>query len=209
MDEFRIEHWDEKFCTSRETIPYMKQHRGRILKWDTQKGFGFIEQAETHKHYFFHRNECRQGLGTPACGVEVQFHRSRDSKGRSCATDVNWKSRPKKQGHRLPYYIAGFFLAWVAIAAYTESVSQWFLPLYLLNSLLTFSLYARDKKAARDHEWRISEKTLILFALLGGWPGALLAQIRLRHKTKKGSFQVVFWSVVLLNSCFFAWAHTA
>jgi hypothetical protein len=33
--------------------------------------------------------------------------------------------------------------------------------------------------------------------LLGGWPGAFLAQRRLRHKCSKVSYQFVFWLIVL------------
>ena len=36
-----------------------------------------------------------------------------------------------------------------------------------------------------------------LLEILGGWPGALLAQRRLRHKCCKGSYQVMFWLIVL------------
>jgi len=42
-------------------------------------------------------------------------------------------------------------------------------------------------------------KYLAPAALLGGWPGALVAQNRLRHKSSKMSFLVVFWATVLLN----------
>jgi len=38
--------------------------------------------------------------------------------------------------------------------------------------------------------------------LLGGWPGALLAQQRFRHKTRKLSYQAVFWLIVLLHQVF-------
>ena len=38
---------------------------------------------------------------------------------------------------------------------------------------------------------------LHLLELLGGWPGAFLAQRRLRHKCSKGSYQFVFWLIVL------------
>jgi uncharacterized membrane protein YsdA (DUF1294 family) len=38
---------------------------------------------------------------------------------------------------------------------------------------------------------------LHLLDLLGGWPGGFLAQRRLRHKCSKGSFQFVFWLIVL------------
>jgi len=40
---------------------------------------------------------------------------------------------------------------------------------------------------------------LILLALPGGWPGAFIAQQLFHHKTKKRSFQIVFWAAVLLN----------
>ena len=35
--------------------------------------------------------------------------------------------------------------------------------------------------------------------LLGGWPGALIAQQQSRHKTVKASFQAAFWFTVLAN----------
>lgn len=38
---------------------------------------------------------------------------------------------------------------------------------------------------------------LHLLELLGGWPGAFLAQRRLHHKCSKGSYQFVFWLIVL------------
>jgi uncharacterized membrane protein YsdA (DUF1294 family) len=43
----------------------------------------------------------------------------------------------------------------------------------------------------------VSEANLHLLELLGGWPGAFLAQRRLRHKCSKGSYQFVFWLIVL------------
>ncbi|MFS8979820.1 DUF1294 domain-containing protein [Cupriavidus necator] len=38
-----------------------------------------------------------------------------------------------------------------------------------------------------------------LFALCGGWPGALAAQHLLRHKYRKRAFQVKFWGTVAVN----------
>jgi uncharacterized membrane protein YsdA (DUF1294 family) len=36
-------------------------------------------------------------------------------------------------------------------------------------------------------------------ALAGGWPGALLAQQLLRHKSSKPAFRKAFWATVMLN----------
>ncbi|MBI5689026.1 MAG: DUF1294 domain-containing protein [Verrucomicrobia bacterium] len=66
-------------------------------------------------------------------------------------------------------------------------------------SLFTFLAYRSDKRRAERGEWRIPESTLHLAALLGGWPGALVAQRVFRHKTAKWSFQGVFWAMVLLH----------
>jgi uncharacterized membrane protein YsdA (DUF1294 family) len=44
-----------------------------------------------------------------------------------------------------------------------------------------------------------------MLALVGGWPGALVAQRVLRHKSRKKPFQVTFWVVVVLNCAALAW----
>lgn len=75
----------------------------------------------------------------------------------------------------------------------------------ILNSLIAFILYAIDKQAAIQGETRIPETTLHLVGLLGGWPGAMLAQRGLRHKTRKASFQRTYWLTVLVNSVFTLW----
>jgi uncharacterized membrane protein YsdA (DUF1294 family) len=77
--------------------------------------------------------------------------------------------------------------------------------IYLLASVVSFLTYALDKSAARAGRWRTRESTLHLLALFGGWPGALLAQRVLRHKSSKRSFQVVFWMTALCNCLVFCW----
>jgi uncharacterized membrane protein YsdA (DUF1294 family) len=77
---------------------------------------------------------------------------------------------------------------------------------YVVNSLLTFLIYAWDKRAARRGRERVPEVTLHTLELFGGWPGALLAQRLIRHKNAKVSYQVVFWLIVTLHACaWFAW----
>lgn len=76
------------------------------------------------------------------------------------------------------------------------------LAIYLTMSLLAVFLYWRDKRQAQADGWRTPEKILHAVELLGGWPGALIAQQVFRHKTRKVSFQVVFWLIVLLHEAF-------
>ena len=73
------------------------------------------------------------------------------------------------------------------------------LLLYALASVACFVLYASDKAAARSGRRRTPERTLLLAGLTCGWPGALLAQQTLRHKSRKPAFLLKFWLTVLLN----------
>ena len=68
--------------------------------------------------------------------------------------------------------------------------------IYGCMSLVAYAVYALDKSAARRKRRRVPERAL---HLLGGWPGALLAQRQLRHKTSKPRFLMVFWLMVLLD----------
>lgn len=70
---------------------------------------------------------------------------------------------------------------------------------YGLMSLITFAVYGLDKRAARLGQSRTPEATLHVLELLGGWPGALLAQRLLRHKNVKVGYQVVFWLIVAVH----------
>jgi uncharacterized membrane protein YsdA (DUF1294 family) len=83
-------------------------------------------------------------------------------------------------------------------------VPLWLAALYLGASLLCFIVYAVDKSAARADRRRVPEKTLHLLSVIGGWPGAIVAQQTLRHKTQKVSFRRVFWATVLVNLVAFA-----
>ena len=74
------------------------------------------------------------------------------------------------------------------------------LILYLLAiNFATFGLYWLDKRAARNGDWRIPEYILLLGGFLGGTLAAVAAQQRLRHKTRKGSFQFKFWALTAIQ----------
>ena len=85
------------------------------------------------------------------------------------------------------------------VAAAVWKVPLWVAGLYVALSAAGFIVYAIDKSAAAHGSWRTPESTLHMLALAGGWPGALLAQQVFRHKTRKWSFQLLFWLIVLLH----------
>lgn len=105
-------------------------------------------------------------------------------------------------------------MSYVAIAlfalVYLAATLAWRVPVeigafYLGASVLCFIVYAFDKAAARGGRRRTSERSLLLFGLACGWPGALLAQQWLRHKSSKTSFRRKFWLTVALNVAAFVW----
>ena len=73
------------------------------------------------------------------------------------------------------------------------------LGVYLVASTVSFCLMATDKRRAEKSRRRISEATLHWVELLGGWPGSFVAQRLFHHKTKKTSYQVVYWMATVAN----------
>nr|WP_010130423.1 DUF1294 domain-containing protein [Microbulbifer agarilyticus] len=106
-----------------------------------------------------------------------------------------------------------YSLIFLLVGAICGSYFLGYTPLLLglaivMVSLVAFYMYGKDKKAAKEGAWRVPENTLHMLALIGGWPGAMIAQERFRHKTKKGSFLLVFWVTVTANLVGVSWLHT-
>lgn len=77
--------------------------------------------------------------------------------------------------------------------------SRPFVMWLMLANALTLVVYAADKMAARRAWRRVSESTLLMFGLVGGWPGAIVSQQVFHHKTQKQPFKTWFLMSVLLN----------
>ena len=99
--------------------------------------------------------------------------------------------------------LAGLCLlpTWGSLALLAQGV-WWVALAYPLVSLFSFCQYWLDKQHAQKGRWRTPENSLHIAELLGGWPGALVAQQVFRHKTRKASFQLVFWAIVTLHQGF-------
>ena len=73
------------------------------------------------------------------------------------------------------------------------------LGLYLLAAnLAAFALMGADKGRARRGSWRLSEKALFLFPVLGGALGGLLGMRVFHHKTRRWYFRWGFSALLVV-----------
>ena len=189
------------------------RRKGTITSWKDDKGYGFVTQLKGGKQVFIHINAFDNRNRRPEINEVVTYTMSKDKQGRPSAANAmlagdKLKRKTAQKGRSIAFVFALAFLFAVGGPATTEALPSIILVTYVALSLITFLVYAIDKSRARRGRWRISEGTLHLLALAGGWPGALIAQQTLRHKSKKASFRIVFWATVLLNCGGLIWLHT-
>jgi uncharacterized membrane protein YsdA (DUF1294 family)/cold shock CspA family protein len=186
------------------------RYQGRITTWRDDKGFGFITPNGSGEKVFVHISSFSNRQRRPEGNELVTYELKVDGKGRAQANTVAFvgeKLSPSAPSGRssIPPLFAVCFLVFVVGAVIAGRLPIVVLALYLVASLVAFFAYAFDKSAALRNHWRTQESTLHLFALLGGWPGALAAQRLLRHKSAKASFQATFWITVVLNCGALGW----
>lgn len=207
----------------------MAQQQGRVVRWEAERGFGFILSASTQEKVFFHIRDFR-GAPEPLLHMQVAYEeihvggkgrravavRPLASLGSSVAVPSASAHPQRKENQarserparksarsRAPAALIGLLtLCWLIVigwALWIERLPLWGAGALLALNLLTLWLYAADKNAARAGAWRVSENQLHLLALLGGWPAAWWAQQNLRHKTSKVSFRAAYWLSVVLH----------
>lgn len=200
--------------------------QGEIVRWNRERGFGFIKVAGRADDIFLHISQWPAGVGAPRAGIAVQFDVTQDAQGRARAENLLVSGQRKNQAQtqapraarapRAPraaakqpnYYVALPAVAGVLVLALAtwywrasgSEIGGALLSLWYIGiSAVTFAAFAWDKFQAQAGGWRTRETTLHTLSLLGGWPGGLLAMQLLRHKTSKLSFQLLFWLAVLAN----------
>lgn len=190
------------------------RYQGKLVEWHDDQGYGFIQplqEGQSDKKIFLHIKSFKNRGPRPLSGVMLEYDVSLDNKGRLNAQQVVYVSRkavkaPSKitaqsAQFKSQYYIwlvIGYF-AFVLALSMTAQWPWWGVLAIVALSVVTYVVYAMDKGAAQRNGQRVPEKNLHLLALLGGWPGALLAQQHLRHKSIKQPFQKVFWLTVMMN----------
>ena len=75
----------------------------------------------------------------------------------------------------------------------------------LMMNIISFYLFAKDKRQSKKNSWRVSERSLLLFTICLGGMGALLAMKFYRHKTKHFHFNVIVGLSALMTLGIFLW----
>ncbi|MEA1049143.1 cold shock and DUF1294 domain-containing protein [Lamprobacter modestohalophilus] len=188
--------------------------KGTLTSWNEERGYGFISPMSGGKQVFVHIKAFKNRSRRPELGQIVTYIISSDQQGRPCAANATLtgdklREQDKKKTGAAFIAIAVIFFGIVGAAVLVGKLPAIILVFYLALSLITFGAYALDKSAAQKGAWRTQESTLHFLSLAGGWPGALIAQQKLRHKSKKESFRFVFWVTVALNLSGFFWLFSA
>lgn len=208
------------------------RYQGNLVQWNDERGFGWIEAEGGDERIFVHISAFTPRPPAdqrPKNGQRLEFSVGVEG-GKKRAQQVAWGAAARSQGqgrapastagrshtrpassggwHASSGFSYGALLVWLVlmlVCAAIWAVPRWIWLGYAAVSIVTFMMYWQDKWAAQKGSWRTPEKTLQLLALAGGWPGALLAQQWLRHKSSKTSFQMQFWCMVALNVAGVLW----
>jgi uncharacterized membrane protein YsdA (DUF1294 family)/cold shock CspA family protein len=184
------------------------RYQGNISIWKDAQGFGFITPNGGGPAVFVHIKSFTDRGIRPE--INVTYHLSANEKGQPRAESVAFVRHPASRGTaprsgKGSLIATGGFLVLVGAFVIAGKLPAIVLLLYLGASAFAFIAYALDKSAAQNNQWRIKESTLHTVALAGGWPGAILAQRVLRHKSKKESFQAAFRFTVAVNCGVLGW----
>jgi uncharacterized membrane protein YsdA (DUF1294 family)/cold shock CspA family protein len=195
--------------------------RGQLTKWKDDRGFGFIQPVNGGREIFLHISAIKDATRRPRLGDTIYYQpvTNKDGKISACNAFIlgarsksgSPSSSPDKTISSSFFPVRDVLLLSIlpligSIHFIWKTSNPIPIILYPAMSLLTFALYADDKSRAKREDWRTSEQMLHLSELAGGWLGGFIAQRKLRHKSIKSSYQIVFWAIVVLHLVFWlAW----
>jgi uncharacterized membrane protein YsdA (DUF1294 family)/cold shock CspA family protein len=176
-----------------------EQLKGTLRKWNDDRGFGFIEPEGGGEDVFAHISVFAIDDGRrPEVGEPVLYELDTTTR-RARASTVRFTRlripKPSRIADAFALVAIAVFLAWLWGGIPLGPI----FGAYLGMSILTYAFYWVDKRRAESGHWRLAETTLHVMEALGGWPGALVAQLALRHKVRKPDYQRVFWTIVAIH----------
>lgn len=174
--------------------------RGELVKWNDERGFGFISPSVNEAdQIFLHIKDIRRSVRRPMPGDKLSFslRRQPDGKMRAVNAEIDGATMPERASPTprwIPWAATLCFGCSVIVALGTELI--WIMLAYPAMSVVSTLSYMNDKSAAQKGGWRVAERELLAIDALGGWPGSALAQQLLRHKVSKESFQTAYRRIV-------------
>ena len=78
--------------------------------------------------------------------------------------------------------------------------------LFAIN-IVSFFLYGIDKYKAKKGQWRISEATLLMIAVIGGSIGAWVGMRLWHHKTMHKKFKYGIPVIMIMQVCLVVYLH--
>lgn len=185
---------------------------GKIVFWDTASGKGYALAKAGGCKIYIEEKDFTDSTYIPTVGQAIKLTIKEPQRGKPVGESITLLGN-KVRRKKLP--TRSFTWAMIALTALLAAwlvsyqiVASSVLIYYGVLSLVSLSCYLLDKRAARKDLWRFKERNLQLVALLGGWPGALLGQGLLRHKTSKLYFLSTFYCIVLLHLALLFWYLT-
>lgn len=187
---------------------------GVVRRWDAARGFGFIH-SPGQADVFFHIRDFRS-TGAPSEGMAVGFDEihvgGKGPRGMAvhpvASAGTARAASPRRPAARRASAPAGapwvlwllpLWIGLLGLGLWLQRLPWWGVAAIVALNAVTLFAYAFDKDAAQNGRWRTQEQTLHLFALLGGWPAAGLAQRMLRHKSSKAAFLQVYAATAVLH----------
>ena len=204
--------------------------RGRLTKWNDERGFGFIQPVDRSQTVYLHISKLKDSTRRPQLDDTIYYHVITEEDGKLRANNafiLEARRKPTSPSRSLtdspldrlrqratsPFPLQEVVLLSIlplvgSIHFFATTRNPLPLILYPVMSVLTYALYADDKFRAKRENWRIPEQSLHLCEFAGGWLGGFVAQRRLHHKSKKKSYQLKFWMIVIIHqigclSCLF------
>lgn len=196
-------------------------HKGQLTKWKDERGFGFIQSSSSTQEVFVHITAFKNSNRRPQVGDVICYQLTVDKNGKVSACNASVEEmtsqlRPNSSSANTPMKFTSksraktssllFKTLLLSVipglgAVHFALTTGYLIPLilYPVMSVITFTLYAHDKSRAEQRRWRVSERTLHLCELMGGWLGGFVAQRKLHHKSSKTSYQAVFWVIVIIH----------
>lgn len=166
--------------------------QGYVIHFNEKKGYGFIGSDEYEDNIFVHVTQIKNA-DELSQGQAVEFNIEKTKKGLAAINVIAGEKRLS------PYLLFGLISLFTVLIIFTylNQYLQMLIAYLIAINITTFTLYGYDKFISKGEKLRVPELNLQALALLGGSPAALMAQKFFRHKTIKGSFQIMYWLIVI------------